>query len=87
VCHGTDELCEDCHGENRIELVGCPRKCIRPEHEQAVVATLQLERGILPAPGAWLDQSATFVAAFPLMAGELEAWRKILQKRAEAKGG
>lgn len=87
VCHGTDEACPECCGENRIEIVGCPRKCIGTEHEQAIVATINLERGILPAAGAWFDQSATFVAAFPLLSSELEAWRKILRKRTETKGG
>lgn len=87
VCHGADEDCPECKGENRIELAGCPRKCIRPEHEDAIGATLRLELGILPAPGAWFDQAATFVQAWPLLAGELASWRQILQKRAQPKGG
>lgn len=62
----------------------CPWALITPEHREAVVAITLMESGILPAAGAWMDQSATFVEAYPLLAMELAHWRDVAHKRAQA---
>lgn len=82
VCAGKDDACPECQGSNRIELRECPWRRIQPEHEEAITAAVQMERGILPEAGGWLDQSATFVAAFPLLLNELAHWRNVAAERA-----
>lgn len=82
TCAGKDGSCVECGGTNRVEIPGCPRHRVTAQHEAAIHATLQMERGILPASGAWLDQSATFVDAFPVLLNELGHWRQVASKHA-----
>lgn len=82
TCAGKDPECQDCGGTNRVEIPGCPRHRVKPEHEAAIHAALQMERGILPAGGGWLDQSATFVDAFAVLTNEISHWRQVAAKHA-----
>lgn len=82
VCHGKDEDCAECAGSGRIQIHECPWRLIQPEHEEAITAAVQMERGILPAEGGWQDQSATFVAAYPLLLNEVAHWRNVAMERA-----
>lgn len=83
ICAGHDGECPECHGLNRVEIAGCPRLRITKDHEAAVHAALQMEAGILPVAGAWLDQSATFVDAFPVLRNEVAHWRNVAAKHAK----
>lgn len=74
-----------CSGTNAMPVFRCPWKLITREHREAVVAVTMIEHGILPAAGAWLDQSATFVEAYPLLLRELSHWRDVESKRKSSK--
>jgi hypothetical protein len=82
LCHGRQPDCPECHGENEIPIRTCPRRTIRSEHRTACLLVLELENGLLPAPGGLLDQAQTFVDAMPLLINELEHWRGVLHERA-----
>lgn len=66
----------------RVTIRDCPWRRIGTEHLQAIDATLAMEFGILPEAGGMADQSATFVAAFPLLLSELVHWRNVANQQA-----
>ena len=82
ACGGKRESCAHCDGVGTIEIRECPFRLIEPKHSHAIIAALQMENGILPAPGAWLDQAATFVDAWPALANEIGHWRQKAHERA-----
>lgn len=55
---------------------------VGPSEIEAVNAALLMDRGVLPDAGGWSDQSATFVAAYPLLRREIEHWRAVHEKEA-----
>jgi len=85
VCDGRDPGCPDCRGTGDIEIRDCPWKRVEDQHLDACDAMVRMESGILPGPGGFSDQSATFVEAYPLLRAELDHWREVQQRRAEQK--
>jgi hypothetical protein len=47
-------------------------KCL----QDFVADVARIESGVLPDPGGWHDQPATFVAACPLAQQEISDWRE-----------
>lgn len=47
-----------------------------------MTACFQTEQGILPDPGGWQDQAATFTDAWPLVMHEIQHWRKVARDQA-----
>lgn len=68
-----------------MPLTRCPNAVVTGEHLDIVNLAMLAERGVLPDPGAWLDQSATFAAAYPTIAREIETWRQRAVAAAQAK--
>lgn len=71
-----------CAGAGEFVVRECPWRRIKRCHELAVEAVVQMEAGILPAPGGMQDQAATFVEAYPLLVQELAHWRDVAVERA-----
>lgn len=82
TCHGTDLECPDCYGTNRVNQYRCPSSTISeaPVHLAVHVDLLMRshrhysERNVLPAEGAWLDQSRSYLAAVDLIDAEKAHW-------------
>lgn len=49
-----------------------------------MTACFQTEQGIMPDPGGWQDQAATFVAAWPVVMEEIRHWRHVTREQAIA---
>lgn len=59
----------------------CPNVLATKQEFDAINAALLVEQqGVLPGPGGWLDQSATFVAAYPSILREIGHWRSVHQE-------
>lgn len=89
ACQGMRDDCDECRGTNEVDVFECPNRLVHREHQDAVLAIVQMEHGILPAPGGLYDQSATFVEAVPLLMREVAHWRDVAieQARREAAKG
>lgn len=85
VCHGDRDDCAECRGTNEIPIFTCPNRLVRRVHQDAVLAVVQMESGVLPAPGGLYDQAATFVDALPLLMREIAHWRQVAMDRASKK--
>ena len=46
----------------------------------ALNAAMLVDKGVLPEPGGWQDQPATFVAAYPYIAREIAHWTDVHRK-------
>ena len=88
---GANQDCRHCSGSNRVPVHRCPNRTVTAREKQAVIAASQVELGVLPDAGGWMDQAYTFVTAYPLLAQEIERWREHArqeaEKRAKAKRG
>lgn len=76
LCDGEPGDCPVCFGTNVLQFDRCPTATLALAEQQLVQAAVRVESGILPDEGAWLDQAATFVAAYPLVVGELARWQR-----------
>lgn len=77
-CHGDDDGCTHCHGDSRgVPIHRCPRAVVTTTHIDIVNAAVLAQQGVLQDEGAWLDQSATFTAVFPLLCNEINHWRNV----------
>lgn len=81
-CSGLQDDCAHCHGSNEIPIHRCPNKIVTKRELDCVTACFQTEQGILPDPGGWQDQAATFTAAWPLVMHEIQHWRVVAQQQA-----
>lgn len=84
-CAGSREECEHCHGTNQIPITRCPRKTVPMQCIEMIQAAALVEYGVLPDPGGWHDQPATFVRAYPLAMQEINHWREWARKQAMKK--
>lgn len=85
VCGGKDARCEICRGTNEVGVHECPRKLVRRVHFDICRAAILVEHGHLPAPGGWMDQAYTFLAALDVVQAELEHYRERARKEASRK--
>lgn len=83
-CDGGREDCEQCEGKDRMPIFECPNKLVQRAHLDCVTACALTERGLLPDPGGWQDQATTFVQAFPLVMREINHWREVARRKAQA---
>lgn len=81
-CEGVDTECDHCAGTNYVPIRRCPNRLVTARERGAVMAAAQVELGILPDAGGWLDQAHTFVQAYPLLAQEIERWREYAREQA-----
>jgi hypothetical protein len=81
-CGGTRETCEHCQGTNRVPVTRCPNKLVTRTELDVVTMCALVENGVLPDPGGWQEQAATFTAAWPLVMTEINHWREV--RRAQA---
>lgn len=82
MCAGNRSDCEHCKGSNRVPMHRCPNVLATARERDLVAAALQVENGLLPDPGGWQDQAATFVQAYPLLAQEIAQWRERIHDQA-----
>lgn len=87
-CDGAPD-CERCGGTERVRFYRCPSSLCDGRRDLAafVGAWNQYEgRHVLPAEGAWLDQTAQFVDGCAVMDRERNAWddRKEQKRQREA---
>lgn len=79
-CAGSRPDCAHCRGEDRIPIHRCPRALATKRELDCVTACGLVEHGILPDPGGWQDQAATFTAAYPIVMSEIWHWRRERQR-------
>ncbi len=77
------EIAEEMKGFDKVFILGdirlyeCPVNWITQETAELMrFCFLVEETGILPFPGAWIDQPCWFVEAFELYKREIAEWRK-----------
>lgn len=73
--------CPECKGSGRIELRTCPWQELEPIHLEVVAQAELIEHGLLPAPGTWNDQTATFVDAARLALSERARYMEVAESR------
>jgi len=81
-CSGLRDDCPHCKGTNQIPIHRCPNKLVSRRELDCITACFLVEQGVLPDPGGWQDQPATFTAAWPLVMNEIVQWRGVAQKQA-----
>lgn len=81
-CHGDDERCAECDGSNAIPIRRCPNTLVEDVHGDILTAAALVEHGILPDPGAWQDQAATFCQVYGVALREINFYRALAQERA-----
>lgn len=86
-CQGQREDCPSCQGTNQMPIHRCPHKLATRRELDVVHGCALVECGVLPDPGGWHDQPATFVAAHPIVMHEIEHWRSVARANAAKKGG
>jgi hypothetical protein len=86
-CAGELDQCQHCHGTNVVQLHRCPNQLATRREMDIVTACGLTEQGVLPDPGGWQDQSATFTAAWPIVMHEIRRWRQLAQKLAMDRAG
>ncbi len=88
-CSGGSASCKHCTGTNRVPIFRCPHALATARERDVLMAASLVEQGMLPDPGGWQDQAATFVEAFPLATNEIAHWREVrrelAQRQAESK--
>ena len=90
-CSGTDPDCALCSGENRVQHRRCPNSMLRDLNQQQQVQLDLLlrayshydRRNVLPADGAWLDQSRSFLACVDLLDAERGYWQDHVREHQE----
>lgn len=75
VCGGRQADCSQCQGQNRVPMFRCPNVLATDREIDCLVAASQVEHGVLPDPGGWQDQAATFVAAYAIARREIGYWQ------------
>ena len=60
--------------EDRTELLRCPVRSVTSDLWHVARAYRYKEAGLFPAPGGWLEQSATLLDAFDLLDREIAAY-------------
>jgi hypothetical protein len=65
ICNerGSDQLgnpCQECDGQGYWSLTECPRRFVGPRFSQEINLASYATRGLLPLPGAMLDQPHWF---------------------------
>lgn len=82
-CHGDNAECAACGGTNELRVHRCPNVLVTDRERAAVRAVVMvIDQGLLPDPGGWMQQSATFVAAFPLLSKLIADHRVRIEKEA-----
>lgn len=69
-CKGKRVKCPHCDGTGDIDFHRCPHSYVGAREHEICQAVVMMESGILPHPGGWTDQAATFVDAAMLVASE-----------------
>lgn len=82
-CEGRRPECSLCRGTNAVALHRCPGALVSSREIDAIRAVFAVEHGVLPDAGGWMDQAATFVDSYPLIARLIAHWREVAIKEAE----
>lgn len=80
MCDGEDAECPVCCGTNVLQFDRCPEAVLTRADRMFVQAAARVESGILPDDGGWMDQAATFVAGYPLVAQEIARWQRYYEE-------
>lgn len=83
ACNGRPVTCSHCDTSGVVRFRRCPWQLIGFEHSELVMFAVRSEQGLLPAPGGFYDQAATFCDAFDFARNELAEWRELLNERAQ----
>ena len=81
MCHGKDEHCRSCEGDNRVPMFRCPRQIATTHLTDIVQLVVLCELGVLPDAGGWADQAASFVQAYPIVSNEIARTRAKAQQQ------
>jgi len=81
LCHGKDEQCKRCEGDNRVPMFRCPRQIATPHLTDIVQLVVLCEMGVLPDVGGWSDQATSFVQAYPIVSNEIARTRAKAQEQ------
>lgn len=68
-------VCEHCESHGKIEFFRCKRSFARVDFDDVIRSFFWLEKGLLPGPGGWCDQSAQWVEAVEIVGREVEEYR------------
>jgi hypothetical protein len=86
-CSGADPGCERCEGSGNAAWRRCPRQSTSREALDLVQAYRAMDRGFLPAPGAWMDQAACFVRWVGVIDAERNGIEEERAKRVKSAAG
>lgn len=75
-CAGDSPECTACAGTGQIPQSECPHRVVTERELGLIAAFAMVENGVLPDPGGWNDQAATFVSAYPFGAREIHSYRE-----------
>ena len=85
ACNGKDAECPRCDGSNRMPVYRCPNTLVKQQHLDVVQQVALMESGVLPDAGGWMEQAATFTAAYPIVQREIQHWRRVAEEQAARK--
>ena len=92
-CGGVDPDCTRCEGVGEVDHHRCPASFVfeAPPHLRSRLDLLMRahrhydERNVLPAQGAWLDQTRSFLMCIDLIDAERGFWDQVLHDYQEKK--
>ncbi len=84
-CSGADMECERCNGSGVDVVYRCPTSQIGPNAMNVMHAYQWSEKGVLPGPGGWTDQSAILLDAFSVIGSERYCIAESERRSREAK--
>ncbi len=67
-CGGTRADCSLCEGLKTVPIKRCPYRFVDVSAWDACRSLSMLEVGVLPGPGGWMNQSATWLEAVQIVA-------------------
>lgn len=74
-CNGLYDDCELCDGTGRTPIHRCPSSHQTPNMARALRAYAWMQKGVLPAAGAYGDQSPSFLAFVHIIEDEIAVIR------------
>lgn len=81
-CSGGDDDCKVCGGCGFEDSLRCPVSMVTPSIMALLDSYRAFKDGHLPAPGAWLDQSATWARWMRIVDGEVAKLEEERRKQA-----
>lgn len=68
-CDGSGD-CEKCHGTGWVAIEGCPRRQVDSQTRVALRLASWADKGVMPEPGALMDQDIHTLAMIEFIASE-----------------